>query len=163
MLSQGAVSLYNRLTLTNNYVATVHANLNMFATMFVGLLNPENGNLLYINGGNNPPAIVSPDGTIKQLLKPSGPAVGMLPNPRFEIMEARLDPGDTLMTFTDGVTDAKNTEGELFTEAQLLQLVNQPADSAAELLARVIDSLEAHIGEAAHFHHITILPPRPLP
>jgi sigma-B regulation protein RsbU (phosphoserine phosphatase) len=160
MLSPGAVSLYNALTMTNNYVATVHTNLNMFATMFVGLLDPSNGRLLYINGGHNPPMIIGSDGTLKHRLKPSGPAVGMLADAHFEIMEVCLEPCDTLIAFTDGVTDAKNGAGTRFTEAALLQLLTQPTESATVILDKIMASLETHIGEAAQFDDITMLAAR---
>jgi len=163
MLSPGAVSLYNALSVTNNYVATVHANLNMFATMFVGLLDPSDGRLLYVNGGHNPPAIVTAEGIIRQRLKPSGPAVGMFPGARFEIMEASLEPGEWLMTFTDGVTDAKNNAGQRFGEAELIQILNQPGESAPNLLDRILNKLDDHIGDAAQFDDITMLAARRLP
>ncbi len=93
---------------TNEYITEHHLDLNMFATTFFGMLDPVTGTLLYINGGHPPVFIIAPDGTIKDRLEPTGPAVGMFPGAEFEIMDAHLEPGDLLLGYTDGVTDARN-------------------------------------------------------
>ena len=103
----GTVALKNAMDLTNDYMLRNHADANMFATTFFAVLDPATGQLNYVNGGHNPPVVIGPDG-IKDRLKPTGPAPGMLPNVDYRIGQAQLDPGDILFTFTDGVTDAKN-------------------------------------------------------
>jgi sigma-B regulation protein RsbU (phosphoserine phosphatase) len=95
--------------LTNDYIAKNHADLTMFATLFFGVLDPQMGSLTYINAGHDPPAIISSTGEVKARLMPTGPAMGMLPDMDFDILQVTLEPGDTLMTFTDGVTDANLT------------------------------------------------------
>lgn len=162
-LTPGAVNLHNSIQLTNDYVADNHANLNMFATMFFAILEPVGGNLLYVNGGHNPPAIIDPQGVIKKRLPPTGPAVGMLSGSTFTIAQAKLEPGDTLMAFTDGVTDARNPQGKLFHESSLLPLLQQPAESATALLDRVDSALSKHIADAVQFDDITMLAARRLP
>ncbi|MBK8026144.1 MAG: SpoIIE family protein phosphatase [Chloroflexi bacterium] len=79
---------------TNEYITEHHLDLNMFATMFFGMLDPTTGTLVYINGGHPPPMIIAPDGTIKARLEPTGPAVGMFPGADFELNEYKLEPGD---------------------------------------------------------------------
>src|SRR5688572_21197570 len=64
VLASGAPSLKNAVDLTNNYIATHHGNSNMFATVFFGLLDPQNGELLYINAGHESPFLIS-DGEVK--------------------------------------------------------------------------------------------------
>jgi len=72
--SAGTIALKNALTLTNKYILDNHIELNMFATMFVGMVDPRSGRLSYINAGHNPPFIVAADGTLKavcgQLARP---------------------------------------------------------------------------------------------
>jgi len=68
------------VSLTNDYIANEHGQLCMFATLFLGILNPDTGVLSYINGGHEPPAIVKSAGGIKQWLKPTGPIVGGMAN-----------------------------------------------------------------------------------
>lgn len=141
---------------TNNYIIENHGDTNMFATLFFAVLDPATGGVIYVNAGHNPPAIIGPNG-IKGRLKPTGPAVGIMLDGPFQIGQAQLDPGELLFIFTDGVTDAKNSKGERFTEKRMLDLVAQPAQSAAGLLGGVDASVRLHIGGASQFDDITML------
>jgi sigma-B regulation protein RsbU (phosphoserine phosphatase) len=163
MPSIGAAALKNAMTLTNNYITTNHLEMNMFVTLFFGVLDPLTGALIYVNGGHSPPAIVSPEGVIKARLAPTGPAVGLFPDVSFEIAHAQLAPGDMLFCYTDGVTDARNPEREFFGEPRLQQLLAQPAPSAAALLNRFEGHLQAHIASADQFDDITMLAARWVP
>ncbi len=142
--------------LTNNYVAQNHSNLNMFATLFFGVLDPATGLLAYVNGGHEPLAILGPAG-VRQRLMPTGPAVGMLPNMNFKIQQVYLQPGDMLLGYTDGVTDARCPSGQFFTEKKLLSLLEEPAESATALIERIKESAIAHIANAAQYDDITML------
>lgn len=148
---------------TNEYITEHHLDLNMFATMFFGMLDPVTGTLLYINGGHPPVFIIAPDGTIKAQLEPTGPAVGMFPGAEFEIMDAHLDKGDILLGYTDGVTDARNPEGKLFHEEGLIDLIHPPLDSATGLLDRINNALYNYIGDAVQFDDITMVCARRIP
>jgi sigma-B regulation protein RsbU (phosphoserine phosphatase) len=158
----GTVALKNAMDLTNDYMLRNHADANMFATTFFAVLDPATGQLNYVNGGHNPPVVIGPDG-IKDRLKPTGPAPGILPNVDYRIGQAHLDPGDVLFAFTDGVTDAKSPAGQMFTEKRMLELIEPLADSALELLDRVDDALRAHISTATQFDDITMLAARRSP
>lgn len=148
---------------TNEYITEHHLDLNMFATTFFGMLDPVTGTLLYINGGHPPVFIIAPDGTIKDRLEPTGPAVGMFPGAEFEIMDAHLEPGDILLGYTDGVTDARNPAGKLFHEEGLVNLIKPPLDSAAGLLDRVHSALQNYISDAVQFDDITMVAARRIP
>ncbi len=63
---------------TNNYIAKIHGDEGMFATLFFGVLEPSSGKLYYINGGHEPLFVINSNG-IKTNLDPTGPAVGMMP------------------------------------------------------------------------------------
>lgn len=142
---------------TNNYVAENHGNTSMFATIFFGVLNPNNGVLTYINGGHEPILILNQFG-IKKQLDSTGAAVGMMSNMKFTIEQTTLEPGDILFGYTDGVTDGKNPEGKLFGKKQLIELIQQqPFNSAADLLNTVKDNLLAYIDDAPQFDDITLL------
>jgi sigma-B regulation protein RsbU (phosphoserine phosphatase) len=154
--STGTSALKNAMDLTNDYIARNHAESNMFATTFFGVLDPVSGLLAYVNGGHNPPAIVGPNG-IKARLKPTGPAVGMMPGVEYRIDQVKLEPGDMLFTFTDGVTDTRAPDRELFSEKRMLALVEQPAPSATALLDRLDEALHAHMADADQFDDITML------
>lgn len=142
--------------LTNNYIAQTHWQMGMFATMFFGVLNPATGLLTYVNGGHEPPIIVSLSG-VKKRLQPTGPAVGMMPKMKFKTQQVQLEPGDTLITYTDGVPEARNPEGKFFTEAKLLYLVEQHCSCANDLLGSIEMSLREHIADTAQFDDITML------
>ena len=142
--------------LTNQYVAQNHWKLSMFATMFFGVLDPATGLLTYINGGHEPLFLVNNSG-IKQTLNPTGPAVGMMPNMKFGIEQVQFESGDILLGYTDGVTEGKNIQGELFTPQRLRSLLEQPAKSASKLLTNIETQLFDHINQAPQFDDITIL------
>ncbi|MEM1169719.1 MAG: GAF domain-containing SpoIIE family protein phosphatase [Cyanobacteria bacterium P01_H01_bin.35] len=142
--------------LTNDYVAEQHWQMSMFATLFFGVLDPKTGLLSYVNGGHEPLYIINQDG-IKQTLNSTGPAVGMMPNMKFEIQKVKLEPGEILIGYTDGVTEAKSPEGKLFTDKRLKELIEEPANSASELMGRIKDKLFDYMEDAAQFDDITML------
>jgi sigma-B regulation protein RsbU (phosphoserine phosphatase) len=156
VLASGAPSLKNAVDLTNNYIATHHGNSNMFATVFFGLLDPSNGQLLYINAGHEPPFLIC-DGSLKTRLEPTGPAVGMLPNMDFRIEEIRLSPGDALFLYTDGITDALSSNEEQFAESRLLKAATSPAPSAQGRIQRIMTSLDMHIGNREQYDDVTLM------
>jgi sigma-B regulation protein RsbU (phosphoserine phosphatase) len=156
LLSAGTTALL-AVELTNNYIAYNHGDMNMFATLFFGVLDPVTGTLTYINGGHPSAALISSTGEIKARLGSTGPAVGMMPDSDFDIEQVRLEPGDFLFAFSDGVTDARSPDKKFFTEKSLLPLLEQPATSAAALLERVETNLRAHIATADQFDDITML------
>jgi phosphoserine phosphatase RsbU/P len=149
--------LQHAVSNTNNYITEHHLDLNMFVTTFFGIIDPTDGTLMYINGGHCPPFILDSQGRIKARLEPLGPAVGMFPDAEFQVGEAHLDPGDFLFAFTDGIPDARNELGKLFTEVSLGALLQEPAESADELVSRVTSTITNHIGEAVQFDDITLL------
>ena len=156
ILASGAPSLRNAMDLTNNYIARHHGNSNMFATIFFGLLNPLDGSLMYINAGHEPPFLIS-NGTLKTRLLPTGPAVGMLPDMDFKTEWLQMNPGDSLLLFTDGATDALNSKHEPFSEERLIATATQPSNSAQSQLSGIVSAVEAHIAGREQYDDITLL------
>lgn len=153
---QDQLCALSALSLTNDYIAKEHGHTCMFATVFLGVLNPKTGTLVYINGGHEPLFIVDPTGKV-QSLTPTGPAVGVMPCIQFKTGQAQLEPGDILVGYTDGVTEAHAPGGELFTRKRLLSLLQQPSPSASDLLERLESDLFSHIGEAKPSDDITLI------
>jgi serine phosphatase RsbU (regulator of sigma subunit) len=151
------------VALTNNYIATHHGDLAMFATLFFGVLDPATGALNYISGGHDPLPIIGPNGGVKTILKATGPAVGVMPEMTFDIRQARLSPGDILVGYTDGVTEAVGKNGEFYTFKQLLKLLDAPIPSAAGLTKQIAAGVSAHTGSADQHDDITLLVLRRLP
>lgn len=143
------------LASTNDYIARTHDGANMFATMFVGVLDPGDGSLGYVNAGHEAPAIAGAD-AVRARLEPTGPAVGMMPGMAFGFARATLAPGESLLMFTDGVTDARDPAGTLFDERRLLPLL-PGSDGAGVLVRRIRDAVHAHAAGEAPFDDVTML------
>ena len=156
VLASGTPSLKNAVDLTNNYIATHHSKSNMFATVFFGLLNPESGELRYVNAGHESPLLIS-DGGLKTRLDPTGPAVGMLPNMDFQVEHVILSPGDSLLLYTDGITDALSPSQEQFAEPRLIGVATSPAPSAQALIQNIMSALDAHIADREQYDDVTLL------
>jgi len=157
------VTALKAIHLTNNYIALNHGDLAMFATLFFGVLDPGSGALSYVNGGHEPIFVVGPGGGVKERLTTTGPSVGVEPKINFKIEQSRLEPGDTLLGYTDGVVEANASDGGFYTMDRLVAILDAPADSAADLLDRVAGSLQEHIGEADQFDDVTLLAIRRIP
>jgi sigma-B regulation protein RsbU (phosphoserine phosphatase) len=145
------------IALTNNYIAQIHEKMNMFVTLFFGMLDPERGVLTYINAGHNPPVLLDSTGKIKTRLTLTGPAVGMLPNITYTSRQLTIEPGDVLFLFTDGVPETHNPAGKLFTEKRMLELLSEPTPDAAVLIKRIVHELKDFMSTANPFDDITML------
>ncbi|MCK5205345.1 MAG: SpoIIE family protein phosphatase [Desulfobacterales bacterium] len=146
----------NAVKLTNDYIAHEHSKEGMFATLFFGVIDPDSGALAYINAGHEPLVIVNSAG-VKQSLKPTGPAVGITPDMKFEIQQVRIEPGDMLIGYTDGVTEALSPNGILFSRKQLLSILEQPASSASSQVERIKTNVLKHIHNSLLSDDITML------
>ncbi|MEU8693806.1 SpoIIE family protein phosphatase [Streptomyces sp. NPDC048665] len=153
----GATPLMNAVVGTNGYLTRNHSGQGYFATMFFSVLDPATGNLVYINGGHNPPLLVAAEGGDPQPLEPTGPAVGVIPDCAFSLGHARVRPGDTLFVYTDGVPEARNAQGEFFGDERVLELLREPAASGRALLERVESALREHSGAAEQHDDITMM------
>ena len=91
----------------------------MFVTVFYGILNLKTGDIVYCNGGHNPPYILRHTGKVEPLPMSQDPMVGAIDGIEFHAETAHLDKGDTIVLFTDGVTEAMNINNEEFGEERL--------------------------------------------
>lgn len=149
--------LSDSVALTNNYVALTHGSACMFATLFVGILDPQSGLLVYINAGHESPVILNSNG-IKKMLDPTGPAAGLFPGAVFSVAETELASGDAFVAFTDGVTEAVNSENRQFTSQRLLDiLINHQVPPAKEGLAAAVQQLKEFTADVEPFDDITLL------
>lgn len=145
--------------LTNNYITSHHHNrshLHMFATLFFGILEPDTGKLTYINAGHEAPLLLDSRGIV-QVLETTGPAVGFMSSSRYGQATAQIEHGATLLAYTDGVTEARNANGDLYTEERLHLLINQPQTAASQVLAQVREAVFDHMGNQTPADDITIL------
>ncbi|MFH1218945.1 MAG: SpoIIE family protein phosphatase [Candidatus Eisenbacteria bacterium] len=130
----------------------------MFITLFIGVLNTKTGHLRYVNGGHNPPMLVSGSGQETLTLQTGGPLVGIMPRVRFDDGEVSLGSGCLLAVFSDGVTEATNENGDMFGEQQLLGGLKQSRTlSAPAALAHVLESVDRFAGSAEQADDISLV------
>ncbi|HEY6047016.1 MAG TPA: SpoIIE family protein phosphatase [Pyrinomonadaceae bacterium] len=124
----------------NRYlVASIPAN--RFVTLFYAELDPKNGSLAFLNAGHNPPLIVHSGGTMEQLAA-GGLPLGIMADADFREGRTKLQPGDVLVIYSDGVSEAVNPEGEEFGPTRLYEVVARNLDaSAAGIRDRIESSL----------------------
>ena len=136
-----ATSKLNRVVCENTDPAS-------FITFFWGLLDPVSGTLCYVNAGHNPPRLVHHDGTLSKL-EVGGLILGVLPNARYTQGEIDVAGGETLVLYTDGVTEARNPAVEEYEEHRLDAILsaNVTASSKACLDAIRADVVAFAAGE----------------
>ncbi len=108
--------------------------VSMFATVFVGQYEANSREMLYANAGHSP-VIYYPRGGQARLLEADGTAVGILPTSFSENQRIRFEPGDVLIVATDGLSEAYNTQNEMFGYDRLLELTEALADKSAQEIA----------------------------
>ena len=110
----------------------------MFVTLGCGLLNVRTGKVLYASAGHEPPLLRARDGTVRQMDVENGPAIGIESVALYPLVETYLAPGDTLVVFTDGVTEAAAQDGSQFGTDRLAALLSDSGDGAPDALVRRI-------------------------
>jgi serine phosphatase RsbU (regulator of sigma subunit) len=141
---------------TNDYIARLHGRTNMFATAFLGALTPHTGEFDYVNAGHEPAIVIAPDGTTREL-RPTGPALGLLPEAPFSADEGTLERGHSLVAFTDGLVEARSPTGEAFGAGRLQDALRASNASAAGLVGGVMEALHAFTGQAEQHDDVTLL------
>ena len=130
----------------------------MFVTLFYAQIDPAAGDMVYVNAGHNPPLLyhADRDGVIR--LTGTGMGLGLFDSAQYEQRAARLAPGDFVLMYTDGVTEALDAHGREFGEERLQRLVlDQCAAPAATIASALEQALAAHIGGGAPSDDITFL------
>ncbi len=112
---------------------------NRFVTLFYATLDPKSGSLAFLNAGHNPPLIVHAGGTMEQLAA-GGLPLGIMANADFREGQTRLHPGDVLVIYSDGVSEAVNPKGEEFGPTRLYETVARNLDASA---AGIRDRIES--------------------
>jgi serine phosphatase RsbU (regulator of sigma subunit) len=130
---------------------------NKFISLFVAELEPAAGVLRYVNAGHNPPFRLTAGGEVERLAG-SGPVLGILQGAEFPAHETRLEPGDSLLLYSDGATESVNPGGEEFGEERLIEAFRQVAglDSHAGL-TRLEEGILSFCGLAPRHDDITLL------
>jgi len=143
------------LRLTNDVLCTQNP-MELFVTVFYAVFDPATGALTYANGGHNPTLLRRADGHVETLSGIRNLVLGVMPS-TFEERTEQLCPGDSLVFYTDGVTEAFNHEGLMFGEERLHDMVRLHGSTDAQALVSVIfDSVVDFAGTAPQSDDITL-------
>jgi phosphoserine phosphatase RsbU/P len=142
---------------TDPSVCLYHANqelcgqnpLDMFVTVFLGILDTRTGELVYANAGHNPPYTAGGNTPIRSLPLTQGVALGILPDLDYQTQAVQLLPGELLFAYTDGVTEAFNAEQQAFGEQRLEDLLRQHVDLTPQALIREVFAQLTEFSQAA--------------
>ena len=144
-----------------NLQVSRHAPASRFITLFLASFNPTSGRLSFVNAGQTPPLLRRQDGTIERLMS-GGIALGMFEASTYEEGEVQLNPGDALLMYSDGITEAESPDGQPFDEAGLertlaLHAGAYQASAAATLGRAVFDAVERHRRDKRLADDLTVL------
>jgi len=138
-----------------------HAPASRFITLFLGSYTPSTGRLEFVNAGQTPPLLRRQNGSIERLMS-GGVALGMFDGSTYEAGELHLNPGDALLMYSDGLTEAESPDGQPFDEAGLERTLALFAGAyqktaAAELGKAVFDAVERHRRDQRLQDDLTVL------
>jgi serine phosphatase RsbU (regulator of sigma subunit) len=132
--------------------------LEMFVTVWIGIVSLSTGKGIASNAGHEHPALYRNGGQFELVKYRHSMAVAAMEDMEFEEHEFQLNPGDALFIYTDGVAEANDAMGNLFGSERLVQALNKdPAASAKGILIRVQESIDAFVKNADQFDDITML------
>ena len=130
----------------------------MFVTVFYGIYNLETGEIDYTNAGHNPPYILRSDGRVEMLPSDRNMVIGGIDGISYKPNSARLEQGDALYLFTDGVTEAEDKDHGQYGEARLeADLATQKGAGSSEIIAAISDRLTQFVAGAPQSDDITQL------
>jgi sigma-B regulation protein RsbU (phosphoserine phosphatase) len=141
-----------------NNLLCLESTASMFVTIFYGIFNTATGELDYANGGHNPPYLLKADGSVKMLDTTNGIALGVMEEMDYNVKHTLLQPGEGLFLYTDGVTEAFNAAGAMYTDQQLAQLLtNLNTEPIKEVVEKVFQSVNEFSTGIDQSDDITIL------
>jgi sigma-B regulation protein RsbU (phosphoserine phosphatase) len=140
-----------------NKITCANCPSNRFITFFFSVLDPATGNLSFANAGHNPPIVVRTSGEV-EMLDGGGPVLGVLPIAPYSEQQARLGPGDLLVVYSDGVTEAANTGDEEFGEERLIEVLKRRrTESSDAIVSAVMESVNRFTSGAPQADDITLV------
>ena len=130
----------------------------MFVTLLYAVFDPNTGVLTYANGGHCNPLVVHTDGSSEELTHTKGVALGVMPDLEYLENHVTLEPGDTLILYTDGVSEAMNSDEEEFGTERLQELFsNNPPSSAQHAIDVILQAVSEFAGDTPQSDDVTCL------
>ena len=135
---------------------------NMFVTLFIGSLDLQTGHMKYCNGGHDAPLLMNLKNQECQLLAcHSNLPVGVMPGFKFESQKTNIDADTLIFLYTDGLTEAENSQHQLFTEARIFneakQILNESQVSAKHVIEKMSAAVSGFVGDAEQSDDLTML------
>ena len=156
-LSPSGIALADLVDGVNRYACSNSQGGVRFTTAFFAELDPETGDVVYLNAGHNAPILRKKSGLVERI-EAGGIPVGIFAESPYQAGQTRLESGDWLVIFTDGLVEAVNQKDEEYGEAALLRLVDRESESTpAELLRNLLAELDRYVGNTAQHDDITCL------
>jgi len=130
----------------------------MYVTVFYGVLDTRTGHVTYCNAGHNPPFVLRAEGPVEPLAQTGGTVLGLFEHAPYETAGLVLRPGDAVFTYTDGVTEACDRDGEEFTTGRLQPCLERCGGrDLDELISTVGAEVATFVGDAPQGDDITML------
>ena len=130
----------------------------MFVTVCYGILNTRSGEFAYSNAGHYLPYLIGKDGTLAVPDPTGGMALGVLEEATFSVKQIRVEPGNSLFFYTDGVTEAMDHQNNLYGEPRLEKVLRRTHNqSPTDIIQRTIDDVRSYAGDAPQADDITLL------
>jgi serine phosphatase RsbU (regulator of sigma subunit) len=140
-----------------NRITSANCPSNRFISLFFCILDGDTGELTFCNAGHNPPLIIRANGSYEQL-KGGGPVLGILSHFEYQEFRAKFDDGDTLVIYSDGVTEANNPSGDEFEIEGLAEaVIRSRTESASAIINHINKSLTAYTAGAPPSDDVTLI------
>jgi serine phosphatase RsbU (regulator of sigma subunit) len=134
------------------------AEASLFVTALYGILDPATGEFIYSNAGHNPPFLIKVDsGGNYCPLRRTGIALGIDTDSTWDQEIVKINPGDVLLLYTDGIPDAQNSEGGFFDERFIETASLNPDHTAYQLENLILEEIQTFIGNAPQLDDITLM------
>jgi phosphoserine phosphatase RsbU/P len=128
-----------------------------FISLFLCVVDPQNGDLVYCNAGHNPPLLARRGGEVKRL-EEGGPVLGVLPRLDYKKQYCHLEFGDVIVLYSDGVTEAISPSAQMFGEEKLVRILQEKRHEPADLILKAVNqAVQDWIGEAPATDDITLM------
>jgi sigma-B regulation protein RsbU (phosphoserine phosphatase) len=148
----------NDILTTANEKLCENNEASMFVTAWIGILDTKTGKLRYSNAGHNPPLILRKNEEFQYLRSNAGFVLAGIEGMRYGVNELQMNNGDRIFLYTDGVTEATNSNNMLYGEERLIQYMNSNKDKEGTILLQGLKSdIDLFVGEAPQFDDITML------